>query len=94
MLQNIVYSARLLLTNVDADTKAAHIKNIEDRFKSAKPAEKDESKKTDSDSNKRICPRCGKELVLRTARKGSNAGVQFYGCKGFPSCRYTEKAEI
>lgn len=35
------------------------------------------------------CPKCGSELTLRTARKGSNAGTQFYGCIGFPKCRYT-----
>ena len=35
-----------------------------------------------------ICPRCGKKLVLRTAGKGANAGKQFYGCSGFPKCRY------
>lgn len=38
----------------------------------------------------KICPRCGAELVKRIARKGSNAGQEFYGCKGFPNCRYTE----
>jgi predicted RNA-binding Zn-ribbon protein involved in translation (DUF1610 family) len=38
----------------------------------------------------RICPRCGKELILRTAKKGENAGNQFYGCSNFPKCRYIE----
>ena len=38
-----------------------------------------------------VCPRCGKELVLRTAKKGDNAGNQFYGCSGFPKCRYIRK---
>lgn len=35
-----------------------------------------------------ICPWCGKELVLRTAKQGVHAGRQFYGCSGFPNCRY------
>ena len=34
------------------------------------------------------CPRCGAPLVLRTAKKGRNAGSQFYGCSTFPACRY------
>ena len=34
------------------------------------------------------CPRCGAVLVLRTAKKGGNAGKQFYGCSAFPKCRY------
>ena len=39
------------------------------------------------------CPRCGKPLVLRTAKKGTRAGGQFYGCSGFPGCRYTQQLE-
>jgi restriction system protein len=39
------------------------------------------------------CPKCGAELVRRTARKGANAGRQFYGCSGFPSCRYVRDVE-
>ena len=35
-----------------------------------------------------ICPQCGRELVIRIARKGPNAGNQFYGCSGYPACRY------
>lgn len=35
-----------------------------------------------------MCPRCGSPLVLRTAKKGDNVGNQFYGCSGFPKCRY------
>jgi transcriptional regulator with XRE-family HTH domain len=37
-----------------------------------------------------ICPKCGSKLVLRTAKKGDNAGGQFYGCSGFPKCRYIQ----
>ena len=35
-----------------------------------------------------VCPRCGGQLVLRTAKKGKKAGNQFYGCSSFPKCRY------
>lgn len=34
------------------------------------------------------CPKCGEALVLRTAKKGANQGGQFYGCSGYPKCRY------
>ena len=37
------------------------------------------------------CPKWGGKLVPRTARKGPNAGKQFYGCSRFPSCRYTRE---
>lgn len=40
--------------------------------------------------DKKLCPRCGAELILRTAKKGDNAGNQFYGCSRFPKCRYIE----
>ena len=36
------------------------------------------------------CPRCGNPLVLRTAKKGDNAGNQFYGCSTYPKCRYIQ----
>lgn len=34
--------------------------------------------------------RCGAELVLRTAKKGPNAGNQFYGWDNFPKCRFVK----
>lgn len=34
-----------------------------------------------------LCPKCGSEMVLRTAKKGQNAGKQFWGCSRFPQCR-------
>jgi hypothetical protein len=33
------------------------------------------------------CPKCGADMVLRTAKKGSNVGSQFWGCSNFPKCR-------
>jgi predicted RNA-binding Zn-ribbon protein involved in translation (DUF1610 family) len=33
------------------------------------------------------CPKCGKPMVLRTARSGGNQGNQFLGCTGYPKCR-------
>jgi len=37
-----------------------------------------------------ICPRCESALILRTAKKGKNAGNQFYGCSRYPKCRFTK----
>lgn len=34
-----------------------------------------------------VCGKCGIEMVLRTARKGANAGNQFWGCANYPKCR-------
>ena len=41
-------------------------------------------------AEKLLCPRCGGQLILRTAKKGDNAGNQFYGCSNFPKCRYIQ----
>jgi four helix bundle suffix protein len=32
------------------------------------------------------CPKCGGEMVRRTARKGARAGSPFWGCPNYPDC--------
>jgi hypothetical protein len=60
-------------------TRATHLKHVDDL-----------KQRFDSTTT---CARCGNPLVLRTARSGSNAGKQFWGCSRFPSCRYVRNAE-
>jgi hypothetical protein len=38
----------------------------------------------------RKCPRCGSSMVVRTAKRGSNAGNQFWGCSAYPACRVVQ----
>jgi hypothetical protein len=33
------------------------------------------------------CPKCGSDMVLRTAKSGTNQGGKFWGCSNFPKCR-------
>ena len=40
-----------------------------------------------------VCPNCGGTLVIRTAKRGHNAGSQFYGCSNYPNCKYTRNLE-
>jgi len=35
------------------------------------------------------CPVCAKPMVRRTAKRGANAGGEFWGCTGYPTCRGT-----
>lgn len=35
------------------------------------------------------CPECGSVMILRTAKKGQNAGGKFYGCSRYPKCKAT-----
>ena len=33
------------------------------------------------------CPKCSSSMVKRTAKRGENAGGEFWGCSAYPSCR-------
>jgi restriction system protein len=35
------------------------------------------------------CPSCGQPMVLRTSKRGVNAGNQFWGCSTYPACKGT-----
>ena len=35
----------------------------------------------------KVCPICGAEMVVRTAKSGPYAGQRFWGCTGYPHCR-------
>jgi restriction system protein len=35
------------------------------------------------------CPLCGREMVVRVAKRGANAGGRFWGCSAYPKCRGT-----
>lgn len=38
------------------------------------------------------CPQCSAPMVRRTARKGVNAGNEFWGCSTYPKCRAVRSA--
>ena len=95
-----IYESLKRLTNVDEAVKTAHVEDIERRFKNppTTPVQAVRNEDTETyvrpvptepvDTEELVCPRCGSKLVLRKATKGANAGNQFYGCSGFPKCRY------
>lgn len=35
------------------------------------------------------CPKCGTQMLLRTAKKGEQQGKRFWGCQHYPKCRET-----
>lgn len=82
------------LTHVDEAVKAAHIENIEKKYKkddisvSFAKEEKTVETQIEETNDELLCPKCGSKLILRTAKKGDNAGNKFYGCSSFPKCRY------
>ena len=99
-----VYQRLLPLTQVGDDVKARHIENIKKRLEEnadhsgeegsqRAPTQSKKSQLKSSVEAQRVCPKCGGTLVLRRARRGANAGSQFWGCGNYPKCRYTEEIE-
>jgi len=43
--------------------------------------------------HRKFCPKCEREMVLRTAKRGVNAGKQFWGCSDYPRCVETLELE-
>ena len=71
------------------------IKKIYNKLSPLTNTTKEDQQKHIDDINSRfgktdICPVCGGNLVQRTAKKGPNAGKQFYGCSNYPNCHYTK----
>ncbi len=40
-----------------------------------------------TEKEKPACPLCKGLMVLRTAKRGTNAGAQFWGCADYPKCK-------
>ncbi len=62
--------------SASADMHRQHLRDVSERKRHGAPLR---------------CPRCGKDMMLRTVRRGPNVGRQFWGCSGFPACRYTTR---
>ena len=77
---------KMLARNIDS--RKDYIKKLQELKEQAKTFREMPLTPGRSSSQPLICPWCGKELVLRTAKQGAYAGRQFYGCSGFPNCRY------
>ncbi|WP_197038434.1 nuclease-related domain-containing protein [Billgrantia saliphila] len=54
------------------ETHRQHVKQLKARFES---------------SSDRTCSKCGSFMVLRTSKRGANAGNRFWGCSAYPQCR-------
>lgn len=75
-----IYKKIKTLSYKSNDEKRVHVQNI-----------KTEKMKVEEKIRKNICPRCGGQLVLRTAKTGPNIGSKFYGCSNYPKCKFTTK---
>lgn len=59
------------------ETHRQHVKQLKARFET---------------SSERTCPKCGSSMVLRTSKRGANAGNRFWGCSVYPKCREVQDA--
>ena len=87
----LLYERLYLCTQVDDQVKKNHITNIENRIHEKECSGKTAGSGTasaDFGGEEQVpCPRCGAPMVLRTVKKGNNAGKRFYGCSTYPKCR-------
>ena len=72
-------------------TNREHVENLKSKRSVSSPNTKNNKPKS---IDSLICPRCGNDLILRTARRGKNIGNQFYGFKSYPRCKYTRNIEV
>ncbi len=72
---------------VDGHALVKLVRNVQSPVQSA--VSDDEDARPDSVSATPDCPVCGSKMILRTARRGKNAGAEFYGCSCYPSCKGT-----
>lgn len=70
------YSERLAAARLEARRRRTRVSDQTDLT--------DRTEKTSQAPN---CPLCGRPMTLRTARKGAQAGSQFWGCAGYPACK-------
>jgi Zn-finger domain associated with topoisomerase type I len=94
---NSIVNRLLPYTQVTEELKQQHIDKIKlnhdkaiTQCEGSANLEKSVKSELSVSSTARVCPRCGKPLNVRTAKKGSQTGKQFWGCTGYPVCRYLE----
>lgn len=77
------FAERVAMELIDGDRLVALLRDL--------PAEQADGDDDGDDkaAEAPLCPRCGQDLVLRTARRGPMRGSQFYGCASYPRCRFT-----
>ncbi len=86
-----IYERLYPCTQTSDEQKQAHIDNINSSYSDtterkymSHPAV---SETRDEQDIINICPRCGAQMVKRTAKSGTNVGKEFWGCSRYPHCK-------
>jgi restriction system protein len=69
---------------VDGPRLLELIKGVQ-RIRNEEPEPAPQSVKTSAP----VCAKCGTPMVLRSAKRGANAGNSFWGCSSYPKCTGT-----
>ena len=93
MQETIQYFLDKSLPNKSDYSKKYEEMLAEYKTQEAKHVLEKKTETAEKDGTSKTCPRCGKPLVLRIAKKGENAGNQFWGCSGYPKCWHKEKID-
>lgn len=76
-------------TQIDEAEKMIHIVNIQQRTQN-KFSQSIPVSGVAPNVERPLCPRCGGQLIIRVASKGTRQGKRFLGCSNYPKCRYIE----
>lgn len=75
------------LTLVDGPALAKLVHDVQSVRPTARPISSSSSIPASN-----ACPLCGSPMILRTAKRGTNAGSSFYGCTRYPAYKGTRPA--
>ncbi len=98
----LIHQANYLLDQQISALERAFITagGYHEQLAAARLTERDRQRRAESappgdqvERNAPACPACGKAMVLRTARKGSHPGSQFWGCADYPACKGTRRVQ-
>jgi len=78
---------QILLTNEEVDRICKKIQDLKDHTTFLSNIRHVYSVKK-GHTKKNVCPKCGGNLVMRTARSGKRRGESFIGCANYPRCTY------
>ncbi len=65
----------------------AHKQNPQNYMTKYRDLNEIQKEENNTEEEKYICEKCGSTMVLRVAKKGNNAGNEFYGCSSYPKCK-------
>lgn len=77
---------------LDGRTVDSYCRKLKDYIDTSGITVDDHVENLERNASNPMCPRCGKEMVVRVARRGSRAGSEFWGCSNYPTCRATKNA--